>query len=386
MLVILIMGLLTALGPLTIDLYVPAFPVLGGEFGASATELQLTLAATTAGLAVGQLVAGPVSDWIGRRRPLVGAATGLHVVTSVGCAVAPAVPVLIACRFGQGLGAAAGNVLVLAMIRDRASGPRLVRMLARVTLVTTVAPLFAPVVGAQLLGFGWRMIFAVLAAFSGLLLCAVTLLPDNRSQARQSADVLAGARTVLGSRRFLGVVVAGGMVYASIYAYVAASALLFEDGFHLSPAAFSVIFLVNSLGVVVGVQAGGMLARRLGSARMLGCGTVAMLVTALALRIVTDTFGLPALVVMLWLFITACGTCFPPAHALSLDDNGEQAGTAASIFGFSTLAFAAIVTPLTGLFGKVDAAAMSTVLIGCSAVAVLATWIVVKPVVLSHAR
>jgi DHA1 family bicyclomycin/chloramphenicol resistance-like MFS transporter len=351
--VVLALGLLTALGPLSIDLYLPAFPALRDELHATDGAVQFTLAGMTIGLAVGELLVGSWSDRIGRRTPLLLSAA-LHVVATAGCALAPTIGLLAAFRVVQGIGAAGSAVLVLAMVRDTTDGRALVVLLSRVTLVTTTVPLLAPVAGAELLVLvGWRGIFGVLAAASAVMLVvAARVAPETHRPSSWAPPLRKRVGAVLGDARFRWATLAGSMTYAGVYAYVAASPMLLQDVYGLSPRAYSLVFLANSLGLVAGVQLSAVLARRFGAARSLLVWTaVTVLAAALAAPLQWAGSGLAGLLPCLWLFVAGCGGCFPCAAALALDGQGAQPGTATSLYGFATFATAGLVSPVAGLIG-----------------------------------
>ncbi|OUD99148.1 Bicyclomycin resistance protein [Clavibacter michiganensis subsp. michiganensis] len=201
---IIVLGALVGLGPFTIDLYLPAFPVIKDQFGVSDAAVQLTLTGTTIGFALGQLVVGPWSDRVGRRLPLI-VATSLHILASLGAALAPDVTVLLVFRILQGAGAAGGAVVAMAMVRDLFGGRPLVRMLSRLALVTGLAPILAPVIGSQLLRFvDWRGVFYALTAYAILVVIAVTFfivetLPKDRVRVEEKGTLLRRYRSVLGT-------------------------------------------------------------------------------------------------------------------------------------------------------------------------------------------
>src|SRR5690606_28814061 len=208
-------------GPFTIDLYLPAFPQLEADFATSAAMIQLTLTGTMIGFAIGQLVVGPLSDKIGRRVPLI-AVTALHVLASIAAAIAPDLVLLGTARVVMGIGAAAGGVVAMAIVRDLFGGRRLVTMLSRLALVSGVAPVVAPLIGSALLVvMPWRGIFVFLAAYGLLMLIAavVTLpetLPKERRHERGSSTVLQRYRSVFSDRVFVGVLIIGGMTFSGL--------------------------------------------------------------------------------------------------------------------------------------------------------------------------
>ncbi len=363
-----VLGLLAALGPLSIDLYLPAFPVLRADLGATDAMVQFTLAGMTLGLALGQLCVGVWSDRVGRRRPLL-LSTGVHAVATAACALAPSVGALAAFRVVQGIGAAGSAVLVLAIVRDIADGPALVTLLSRVTLIETVAPLAAPVAGAELLALtGWRGIFGVLAAVSAALLVATALtVPETARRTSRPAPLRSRLRAVGADRAFRRATLVGSMTFAGVYAYVAASPLLLQQVYGLSARAYAAVFLLNSLGLVAGVQLGSVLTRRTSPARVLaGYTVVTVLAAAAIVPLQWAGAGLAGLLACLWLFVAACGGCFACAAAMALGDQGGQSGTATSVYGFVTFATAGVVAPLAGLAGLTDATPVAVVLLATS--------------------
>lgn len=368
-LLVVVLGVLTTLGPLSIDLYLPAFPTLREEFGADDGAVQLTLAGMTVGLAFGNLVTGAWSDRAGRRRPLL-LATALHVVVTVACAAAPNLEVLAVLRVVQGVAAAGSSVLVLAIARDVSNGPALVRLVSRITLVTTTVPLLAPVAGAALLPLvGWRGIFAVLAAFS-LVVLAVTaaVVPETHLRGgpgdrRPRVRVRSRVRAVVRDRGFRVATLLGAMTYAGVYAYVAASPLLLQGVYGVSPTQFSLVFLANSLGLAIGVQASAALQRRRPAAPVVAGFAALTAVAAIAVVPLQHAgAGLAGLLACLWLFVTGCGGCFAGAAGRALRDQAAQAGTATSVYGFSTFAAAGLIAPVAGAIGLHDAAPIAAVL------------------------
>ena len=367
-----VLGLLDALGPLSIDLYLPAFPEMQRDLDLTDGTLQYTLAGMTLGLALGQAFVGSWSDRVGRRTPLL-ASAALHLVGTVGCALAPSGELLIAARVAQGVGAAGSAVIVLALIRDRTEGRAFVSMVSRVTLITTTAPLLAPVVGAALLPLvGWRGIFAVLAVGSGLLLVAAALVvPDMPAPAPGAGvPVRERVRRVLSDRSFRGALLVASMTYAGVYAYVAASPLLLRRVYGLTAPTYALVFLLNSLGIVAGVQLGGLLCRRMAPVRVLGGSALVTLVAATAL-LVLQPAGLGAVLPCLWLFVLGCGGCFPGAAALALGGQAGQAGTASSVYGFVNFAAAGLISPIPGLLGISSATPVATVLIVTSGLSLI---------------
>lgn len=385
---VILLGALTALGPFTVDLYLPAFPVVESDFQTTAAMVQLTLTGTMIGFGLGQLVVGPLSDKVGRRIPLL-SVTALHIVASLAAALAPTLMLLGTARVFQGIGAAAGGVVAMAMVRDLFGGRRLVVMLSRLALVTGVAPVLAPLVGSTLLlVMPWRGIFVVLAAYGVVMLvCSVFVLPETLPKARRSergsTTVWQRYRSVLSDRVFIGVLVIGAMTFSGLFSYLSSSSFLFQQGYGFTPQQFGMLFAANSLGVVVGVQAASRLAARFGPQWVLAWSTSVLVAASVAI-IVTDRLhlGLWGTVVPLFVFMTACGFTFPCVQVLALDRHGKAAGTAASLIGASNNAIAGAVSPLVGWLARdagITATTMASVMVGCAVIGVVSLWALVRP-------
>ncbi|NQD89951.1 multidrug effflux MFS transporter [Paenarthrobacter sp. CM16] len=381
---ILLLGALTALGPFTIDLYLPAFPALEESFDVSAAAIQLTLTGTTVGFGLGQLVVGPFSDKVGRRLPLI-LATAVHIGSSFGAALATDIGMLSLFRVLMGIGAAGGGVVAMAMVRDLFHGYSMVRMFSRMSLVNGLAPILAPVIGSQLLlAFPWPGIFYFLAAYGLLVIIASiffikeTLPADQRGK----STITVGQRykSVLTDRIFVGMVMVGSLNFGGLFAYLSASTFLFQDIYGFSPQEYGILFGINSLGIVAGVQISSRLIRRVAPQWIVAGATLFMLFTAL-LIVVLDLLhvGLLGILIPLWFYICATGFMFPCVQVLSLANHGAQAGTAASLLGASQFMMAGIVPPVVGWLGVGSAVPMGSVMAVCIAGAILALWLVVRP-------
>ena len=382
---VLILGALTALGPFTIDLYLPAFPQIEGDLDVSTAAVQLTLTATTLGFALGQLLVGPWSDKVGRRLPLI-LATSVHVLASIGVAFSPDISWLLAFRVLQGFGAAAGGVVAMATVRDLFGGYPLVRMLSRLALVTGIAPIAAPVIGSQLLlVMPWRGMFGVLAAYGVIIMVLAALfivetLPPARRVEKGHSTLGERYRSLFTDRIFVGVAIIGGMTFAGLFAYLSASSFLFQDVYGLDPQGYGLLFAANSIGVVIGVQVSSRLAKYFGPAWILAGSTAVLLGSAIAIVVLELAgAGLLGTVIPLWLFITACGFGFPCVQVLALTNHGKEAGTAASVLGAMNFGLAGLISPIVGLFGIADAVPMGTVMAITAAVAMASLWFIVRP-------
>lgn len=385
---IVLLGALTALGPFTIDLYLPAFPTLEAEFQTSAAAIQLTLTGTMLGFAIGQLLVGPLSDKIGRRVPLL-AVTTLHVLASIGAAAAPDLALLSAARVFMGIGAAAGGVVAMAVVRDLFGGRRLVVMLSRLALVSGVAPVVAPLAGSALLSvMDWRGLFVVLAGYGLLMLLSTILfipetLPKARRRERGATTVLQRYRSVFSDRVFIGVLVIGGMTFSGLFSYLSASPFLFQQTHRLDAGQYAILFAVNSIGLAVAVQVSARLAARFGPQWVLAFSTAGLLLFGTAI-IVADLLGLGlwGTVVPLFLFIMSCGFTFPNVQVLALDRHGRAAGTAASVIGATNFGVAGLISPVVGWISRgsgITATTMASVMVGCAVLGILSLWLVVRP-------
>ena len=383
---VLVLGALTALGPLTIDLYLPAFPDIAGDLGATEAQVQLTLTGTLLGFAVGQLILGPWSDAVGRRRPLI-AATLMHVVASLLCAVAPSIEVLGVFRVLQGMAAAAGAVVSMAVVRDLYTGLPAVQLLSRLMLVTGVAPVLAPTLGGQVLQFtDWRGVFWVLAAL-GLGLVAVVVfglketLPEDRRRSGGIADTVRTYGSILHERAFVGLMLTGGLMMAALFGYIAGSSFVFQDVFGLSEQGYGILFGVNSLGLIIATQLNARLVRRV-RPQWIVAGALVVASAAAALMLVfaaTGALGIYGIAVPLFVILTSVGFTMPNIPVLALARHSRSAGTAAALLGAMNFAVGAVSAPLVGAFGTGSAVPMAGVMLGMSVLAVGAMFLIARP-------
>jgi DHA1 family bicyclomycin/chloramphenicol resistance-like MFS transporter len=384
---IIVLGMLSTFGPISLDLYLPALPELAQDLDASASSAQLSITACLLGLAVGQLIAGPLSDRFGRRRPLI-IGLVLYLITSAACAFAPSVTVLLVLRLLQGLSGAAGLVVSRAIARDLYSGRRLVIVFSRLMLVSGLAPVIAPVLGGQLSRvMTWRGIFVVLAAFGAVLLAAglfglrETLPPERRLSGGVPAT-LRGFRSLLKDRLFVAVVAASGFAGASMFAYIAGATFVLQRVHQLSPQGFSFVFGINSLGIMAMGQVGGRLAHRWSPSRVLGIGLLLNLLGATGVATtVLAGLSLPFLLGSLFVMVSAVGLVFPTATALALADYPHQAGTASSLLGLGQYVAGAAVAPLVGIAGEDTAVPLGVVALACSLCATAVFVLVALPAV-----
>jgi len=380
---IVMLGALVALGPFTVDLYLPAFPSVAKDLLTTDAAVQITLTATAVGFGLGQLIVGPLSDSVGRRRPLV-IMTAVHVLASIGVALAPTVEWVMVGRVFQGIGAAGGGVVAMAMVRDMFGGQRLIRMLSRLALIQGFAPVFAPVIGSQLLRVvEWRGIFWVLAAY-GLVMVTVTgffvreTLPDSRRSKVSTRIVGVRYRRLLGDPAFLGVAVIGASVFTALFSYLSASSFVLQEQYGLTAQQYGYVFGLNSIGLVVATQVSARLMRFLAPPTVTTIGLTVMTVGAVALLVGAELgWGLLAVIIPLVFIIGSAGLIFPTVQVMALADHPAEAGTAAALIGAVNMGVAGAVSPLVGVLGN-TALAMATVMLCALVVGQASLWLVVR--------
>lgn len=367
---VLVLGSLIAIGPLTIDLYLPALPAIQADLATTATAVQATLTGTLVGLGLGQVLVGPLSDAFGRRRPLL-LGLAVHVAASLLCAVAPTVAVLTGLRVLQGVGMAAAAVVALAVVRDLFSGAAFARLLSRLLLVMGAAPVLAPTLGSGLLYWSrWQGVFVALAGFGALLMVvAATGLPETLPAGRRRRSSPAGVlRTYAGlvrDRRFVSLAVVAGLTAGAVFGFVAGSPFVLQEQYGLSEQQFGLAFGLGAAGLITGTQVNARLLRRYRPDQLLTAGLMAGSVAGLGLvwSAATGAGALPGLLVPLCLVLLAVGFVMPNAAAVAMSDHGEAAGTAAALLGAIQFGLGALTAPLVGVLGG-DARAMALVIAG----------------------
>ena len=375
----LLLGGLTAFGPLSIDMYLPALPAISHDLVASESLIQLTLTACLIGLALGQLLSGPLSDSLGRRRPLL-VGVAIYVLASLLCALAPTAWILVLLRLIQGLAGAAGIVIARAIVRDMYSGVPAARYFSRLILVMGVAPILAPVLGGQILRFGsWHGIFVVLAIVTGLLFVgALTWLPETLPAHLRSAGSLGNTgrtfRSLGSDIRFVGFAVSAGLAFGAMFAYIAGSPFVLQAIYRISPQTFAIIFGLNALGFVIASQVNGSLVSRIAPSRLLTGGLIVESIAGLAVLAVITVggLGLPLLLLPLFVMVSSIGFVVPNATALALSRHPEAAGTGSALLGVIQSGIAAFGAPIVGIAGITSALPMGTVIAvaACGAIAV----------------
>ncbi|WP_292971907.1 multidrug effflux MFS transporter [Pantoea sp. UBA4549] len=370
------LGLLAALRPLCIDLYLPALPELARDLQTQTSTAQLSLTAGLLGLGAGQLLFGPMSDKFGRIRPLL-LSLLLLFIASVGCALAKDIHSLLIARLFEGLAGAGGAVLSRAIARDMYSGHELTRFFALLMLVNGLAPVGAPVLGGALMTImSWRGIFIVLAAIAILLiLLARWQLHETLPAARRSQGSLFSAWAALGQvvmhRPFMGFCLTQGFMMSGMFAYIGASPFVLQQIYGLSPQAFSLCFAANGFGLIIASQTSARLCPLWGEYRVLKGGlTLAFVASATLLTAALSGAALPVILVALFFSIASNGVIATTAASLAMQSQGHRAGSASAVIGVTMFTLGAISVPVSGV-GGTSVISMSATIFGCFMLAIL---------------
>ncbi len=383
---IVVMGTIVAIGPMSIDMYLPALPAIQAHFGTDTAHAQFTLATFFIGLAVGQLIYGPLSDRIGRRGPLLFGLL-LYAVASAACAFAPSIGALSALRLLQALGGCAGMVMARAMVRDRFEPQDMARILSALVLVMGVAPILAPMAGGQVfVHVGWQAIFGVLSAFG--VLCALLAwryLPETLQQATpvNPWSALQGYVRLLGHRRFMGYALSGAMAQAGMFSYISVSAFVFIDHYGLGPNQFAWMFGCNAAGLIAASQLNAGLLRRMPAQQVLraALATNAAAGGVMLVAAITGVGGMWGVILPLFVTIASLGFTFPNSTAAAMAPFGDRAGMASALMGTLQFGIAAITGALAGHLQKLGTAVpmAAVILVGGLVANVLLRVLVNRP-------
>lgn len=383
---ILLLGGLTAIGPASIDMYLPSLPSIGKDLAAATRDVQLTLAVYFVGMALGQLLYGPLSDRLGRKGPLL-SGIALFVLASIGCAFAPNVWALVAFRFLQALGGCAALVVSRAIVRDVFPVQDAARVFSLMTLVMGVAPILAPMAGAALMAvLGWRAIFIALALFGALALAvAATRLPETRPASTRQAEAASSLgddlRHLLRDKRFLGFSLAGGVAQAGMFAYISGSPFVFIELHQVPATAYSWIFGANALGLILASQGNGWLLKARSPHTLLRHSLLAPATFGLALAGTAwmGVGGVWGLLLPLFGYVASLGFVFPNATAAALEPHGRRAGFASAVMGALQFGLAAIASTLLGRLHDGSALPMALVIATCGTLAFLTHRLLAAP-------
>lgn len=377
------LGLLAALGPLCIDLYLPALPELASDLATSTATAQLSLTAGLLGLGLGQLFFGPLSDKYGRIRPQF-LSLLLLLVASAGCALAQDIHQLLLARLFEGLSGAGGAVLSRAIARDMYSGHELTRFFALLMLVNGLAPIAAPVIGGALMTFlNWRGLFIVIALIALLLLilsrCKLhETLPEQRRSQGSLFSAWAALGQVITHRPFMGFCLTQGFMMSGMFAYIGASPFVLQQIYQLSPQAFSFCFAANGIGLIIAAQVSARLAPLWGDYRILKGGlTLAFVSSGSLLLAGLSAASLPLVLIALFFSVASNGVIAVTASSLAMQSQGQRAGSASAVIGVTMFTLGSISVPLTGV-GGTSVLTMSATLFGCYMLAILMFVILAK--------
>ena len=377
-----ILGALSAFGPLTIDMYLPALPTLADDLQTNASMAQLSLTACLIGLALGQIVVGPFSDIQGRRKPLIISLT-IYTIASLLCLFVTSIWPFIALRLLQGLSGAAGMVISRASLRDKFSGTEMTKYFALLMLVNGIAPIAAPVAGGQLLQFlSWRGVFGVLTVIGAIMFFAVLFglketLPVSKRKTGGFKEVLQTYGLLFKDKIFLGYVLVQGFVMSAMFAYISGSTFVLQEVYGLSAQMFSLVFALNGVGLIIATQITGRLAGKVGESRLLVYGLSQAMISSLLLLMVIG-MDAPVIYVCILLFFTvsSVGVVNTSVFSLALENQAEHAGSASALLGLLPFLLGAIVAPIVGL-GE-GGLSMALVIAACELIAVGAYVFLVK--------
>jgi DHA1 family bicyclomycin/chloramphenicol resistance-like MFS transporter len=377
---------LTAIAPLATDMYVPAFPQVAHDLAASATQVQLTLTTFFVGMALGQLIGGPVSDQRGRRKLLLGA-VAVMTLASVLCAVAPTIAVMMVARFAQGFAGGWAMVIGRAVIVDLASGAQLVRVLNVIAGVGGIAPIVGPLLGAVILQLShWRVSFWTVAGLGVVMAVAVLIavpetLPVERRHGGGLRAFWAAGQQVLRNRRYVGYLVVAGSAMGALFAYVATSAFVLQSMNGLSPIAYSIDFAANAGGMTLAALAAARLAGRIATRTIILVGQIAALASGLAMLIGAIWFDTPLVVAIICFFVlmTAQGLIGPNGGALASAQVPEHPGTGSAVLGFAQWVAAGTIAPIAGLGGEHTAVPMAILMVAGAAASMIGLLVLARP-------
>ena len=379
------LGGLSAFGPLCMDMYLPALPQLAGSLRSTAGTAQLSLSACIIGLGVGQLLVGPLSDRVGRRRPLL-LGLVLFVGTSALCAVTTSMGTLLVLRLLQGMAGSAGIVLCRAIVADRFIGKAAAAYFSAIAAINGLAPILAPILGAQVLRFGsWRTVFWVLTGIGAtLFLLSIVLvkesLPLDRRVPGSLTGTLATFSRLLADPVYLGYAVAGATACAAMFGYISASPFLLQDGYGLSPQVFSLCFAVNACGIVAMSTLGRILLRRTTSVALLTWGVWQCAIGASILAVVLLAgLGLAFVLPALFILVSSLGFVLPQASVLAMDLHRTVAGSASALLGAAQYAFGALTARLVGFGDRTAGTALAFTVLGSAAIALAGLWMALRP-------
>lgn len=377
------LGMLTAITPLATDLYLPALPIMPGELNTTASNIQMTIGIMTFGVALGQLFGGPISDTMGRKLPLI-IGNLLCVISGIICAYAPSIEILLLGRFLQGLTGSVGVVISKAIARDFASGQELTKLFALLMMVNGLAPVLAPLVGGQLLLFTtWRVIFVILAVFSTILLVGSLLFRESLpKEKRITGGVNVAVKnyiTLIKDKRFLGQTLIQLFAFGGFFAYISGSSFVYQNIFNLSAQEFSYFFGINSCGIILASAISGRVSNIITSRQLLTFSLWQLTISSL-LFLIAMIFEWSLMPVTTILFFAVCTVSLfgSASFSMAMTNYGKMAGSASAILGFASMFSAGIVSPLVGIGGDHTGIPMGITMLVCAVLSLLCLYVLVK--------
>jgi DHA1 family bicyclomycin/chloramphenicol resistance-like MFS transporter len=352
-----VLGLLSAIGPFAIDMYLPALPSIGEDLRASTAAVQMSLLIFFLSMGFGQIVVGPISDMIGRKLPLYGGLV-LFMIGGIGSAMAPTVEWLIAFRFLQGLGASAGMAVPRAIVRDLHTGTEATKLMSLLMLVFSVSPILAPLTGSLIIEtLGWRAVFWTVTGAAALatVLLATSLKETRPVEERADSSfgtALSAYRLLIGDRNFLGLTAIAGFAISSFFVYLSSSSFILIDHYGLSPSVYSLFFSINAVAFIGMSQLTGMLSERFGLMRVVRVA-VAGYATTMVVLVAVMACGVDRLDVMAVLLFVGygfVGLVIPSTSVLAMEEHGSIAGTALALMGTLQFAIGAVAMGVAGVF------------------------------------
>ena len=371
---IILLGMLTAFAPMSVDMYLPALPTIGATFSSTPGHVQLSLASFFLGMAIGQAFYGPLADRFGRKRPLF-VGLSLFVIASAGCALSTSIDMLITLRFFQALGGCSGPVIARAVVRDLFDAREAVRVFSLMVLVLGVSPVLAPVIGGQILAFfDWRVIFWITTIFgvAALVASAARLPETHRPQNMRPLalkSVLSAYYVLLTDRSFIGYALTGATGLGGMFAYIAGSPFVFINFFHVSATQYGLFFGVNALGFIVAAQLNVRLVRRFATGLVIATVLIMQVSTGLLLLAGTWThwIGLYGTAMLVFVYMASVGCLFPNTTAMAMAGHGDKAGSASALIGTLQFGLAALAAFAVGALNNGTALPMAVVIAVCGA-------------------
>lgn len=375
---ILILGTLTALGPFSIDMYLPGFEAIALDLHTTSVKVGFSLSSYFIGISAGQLLYGPLLDRFGRKKPLYIGLT-LYILASIGCITARTLDALVVLRFFQAIGSCAAAVASVAMVRDLFPVKDSAKVFSLLMLVVGASPMIAPTVGGYVTtAFGWQTVFIILAGMGILILLAcIFFLPESYhpdvNMSLKPGPIIMNFLAVIREPQFYTYALTGALAFSGLFAYVSGSPVMFMDIFHLSKNAYGWIFAGLSVGFIGSSQLNSLVLRRYSSNQIIIVGLICQAITGIIFLIGTylNWYGLPATIVMLFLFLCCLGFVNPNASALSIAPFKKNAGSAAALMGALQMSIGALASVGVSLFNTNTALPMVSIMAGSAILGVL---------------